>query len=223
MDALDILLPVAAVIALSPLPLIAVLLVVGSPEARRAGPAFAAGAVLSLLVLCVLAALLVGQVGEIGPVGLLLLDLLRIVLGIALLWAAWYKWRTRPRAGEVPPVPKYLEALTTIRPAAAFSMGAIIVGLNFKHIGVVLAGFAALSDGGDYRGETLAAIAIVVVLSSLPILGITLWHAVGGERTTASLAALKQFMLANANLIVMVVLLLIGLSVLGSGISGLKG
>ncbi len=48
-DAIGDLLPSALAVALSPIPIIAIVLVLGAPNARRAGPAFAVGWVAGLL------------------------------------------------------------------------------------------------------------------------------------------------------------------------------
>ncbi len=47
-DVIGDLLPAAAAVALSPIPIVAVVLVLGSPQARTAGPAFAIGWVVGL-------------------------------------------------------------------------------------------------------------------------------------------------------------------------------
>jgi hypothetical protein len=45
---------------------------------------------------------------------------------------------------------------------------------------------------------------------------------VGGERSVAPLESVKQFMIANNNVIMMIILLILGAKVLGDGISGLS-
>lgn len=223
MESLGTLLPIAAAIALSPLPIIAAVLVAGSPRAGTAGPAFAIGTVLGLAVLAAASILLLSQVGETGPVGQALLDWLRIAVGLLLLWAAYRKWQGRPRGDEMPPIPKWLAAFDDIAPAAAFRTGAAVAALNPKHVGLMLAAVAALSDAPTQPAEDIVTMILLVALSAVPVVSIVLWRAFGGPGTAARLDALKQFMLRNSSIIVMVVFVLIGASVLGNGISGLTG
>lgn len=59
-DAIDDLLPSAFAVALSPIPIVAVVLVLGAPRARAAGPAFALGWVAGLLAVSVIVVLVLG-------------------------------------------------------------------------------------------------------------------------------------------------------------------
>jgi hypothetical protein len=69
-------------------------------------------------------------------------------------------------------------------------------------------------------GRAAAAI-VFLLLSSSPVIVLVLAHAVGGDSTARRIQGLKTFMLRNNNLIMMVVFAVLGVSVLGKGISGL--
>ena len=57
-DAIGDLLPSALAVALSPIPIVAIVLVLGAPHARTAGPAFAIGWIAGLLAVSVVVVLL---------------------------------------------------------------------------------------------------------------------------------------------------------------------
>ena len=59
-DAIGDLLPSAIAVALSPIPIVAVVVVLGAPSARTAGPAFALGWIAGLLSVSVIVVLLLG-------------------------------------------------------------------------------------------------------------------------------------------------------------------
>jgi len=80
-DAIGDLLPSALAVALSPIPIIAIVLVLGAPNARRAGPAFAVGWVAGLLAVSVVVVLLVGS-GDDPDGDDPRLDWLKIAIGI---------------------------------------------------------------------------------------------------------------------------------------------
>ena len=60
-DAIGGLLPSALAVALSPIPIVAIVLVLGAPNARMAGPALAVGWIAGLLSVSVIVVLLVGS------------------------------------------------------------------------------------------------------------------------------------------------------------------
>jgi len=60
-DAIGGLLPSAFAVALSPIPIVAVVVVLGSRRARTAGPAFALGWIAGLLAVSMVVVLLVGS------------------------------------------------------------------------------------------------------------------------------------------------------------------
>ena len=63
-QAIGDLLPAAAAVALSPIPIVAVVLVLDSPRARVNGPAFAPGWVAGLAVVSVLVVLVAGEASD---------------------------------------------------------------------------------------------------------------------------------------------------------------
>lgn len=223
MDAIDIILPIATAIALSPLPIIAVVLIAGSAGARVAGPMYLAGWVAGLVGLAICAAAVTHLVGDIGPTGEVVLDWLRVILGGLLLWAAAKKWTTRPWGAEEPATPKWLDALRTVGPGAVLLWGATLAVVNPKHVGLVLAAMASLAYVPLTSGEMIVSTLLLVALSSVPVAAIVLWRAVAGEAATPLLASIEQFLLRNNDVIVMTVLGLIGMVVLGKGLSGVLG
>ena len=64
-------------------------------------------------------------------------------------------------------------------------------------------------------------VAVLVVLSSMTVVGIVLARALGGKGAEAGLQAIKGFMLRNNDVIAMIVFIILGAMVLGSGIYGL--
>lgn len=223
MDAIDIILPVAAAIALSPLPIIAVVLIAGSPGARVAGPVYLIGWVAGLVGLAIAASIATHLVGDIGPTGQIVLEWLSVVLGGLLLWGAAKKWKTRPQGVEEPATPKWLDAFRQVRPGAALLWGTTLAVVNPKHIGLVLAAMASLAYVPLTSGEMIVSTLLLVVLSSVPVAAVVISRAVAGEAAVPLLSSIEQFLLRNNDVIVMTVLGLIGMVVLGRGLSGILG
>lgn len=207
-------------IASSPLPIIAAVLVAGS--GRAPGLAYAVGWLAGLTILALLSAVLVRWIGEVGPTGQMLLDILRVVLGVLLLWGALQQWRKRPREGEEPSVPKWLADFSTMKVPGALRWGVVMAAANPKHIGLVLAAMAYVAETASFA-EALVAVVVLVVVSSVPVVGIVLARALGGKGAEAGLQAIQRFMVRNNNVIVMIVFIILGVMVLGSGLYGLFG
>jgi hypothetical protein len=221
MDALESVLPIATAIALSPLPIVGIVLIAGSPRARVAGPMYLLGWVLGLTALAAAAAVAVHLVGDIGPTGTILLDWLRVLLGGLLLWAAVAKWRSRPGETEEPVTPKWLGAFRQISPVAAMRWGAALAVLNFKHIGLVVAAMAALAYVPLLAGEAVLLTLLLIALSSVTITSVVLVQLFAPEQATSYLKSIERFLLQHNDVIIIVVLVIMGMAVLGEGLSGL--
>src|SRR3954453_5878781 len=93
-------------VALSPVPIIAVVLMLATPRGRVNGPAFLAGWVAGLAVVGN-AVLLIASGGDASQAGTPAdwVSILKLVLGVLLLGLAVKQWRVRPRGDQVPELP----------------------------------------------------------------------------------------------------------------------
>lgn len=217
------LLPVALAIALSPFPVVAVVVVLGTPRAAANGAAFAAGWLAGLGVLTTLAVVLTN-----GAVAADVTDTAsdgvawwRIVLGVALLALAVQKWRNRPQAGSDEPPPAWMTSLDDIDPPRAARLGALLGGVNPKNVALALAAASTIARADLSRGAAALDAAAFVVLASSTVVGAVLAHLVAPERAAAPLAAIRAFMLDNSTAIVIVILLIFGVQLIGDGLAGL--
>lgn len=215
------LLPFAAGIALSPFPIIAVVLLLAPQNGRANGAAFLGGWLLGLGVLTTVSVLLIEGVDDSAD-GRAVVDWLRILVGLVLFAAAWKKWRSRPVGGVEPELPGWMASLDRASVAGAGRIGALLGGVNPKNIAFAAAAGATIAllsdDGAD---EAIAAV-IFVLLSSATVLAAVAVRFFAGQRATTILAGTRQFMVQNANVITMVVFALLGAKVIGEGLSGLS-
>ncbi len=211
-------LPLAMAVALSPFPIVAIVLVLGARSGLGAGVAFALGWLTGLGLLGAALLLAAARRPESGD---LIGGWLLIGIGLALFAGAWRKWVKRPKAGDPPRIPGWMASLDNITTGRAALIGAGLGGINPKNIGLVFAAVAAIHGNGLDRGAAIACLAIFTLLASSTVLGALAARAIGGQRAAAPLEAVKQFMLANNNVIMIVVFLLIGAKVIGEGLSAL--
>jgi len=217
-DAIGDLLPSALAVALSPIPIIAIVLVLGAPNARRAGPAFAVGWVAGLLAVSVVVVLLVGS-GDDPDGDDPGVDWLKIAIGILFLLMAAKQWTKRPKEGEEPEMPAWMATIDTATPPRAALLGAALSGANPKNLALTLAAVASIAEAGLDAGDTAIAVALFIALGSVTVAGSVLFYLVDADRAARPLAAVKQFMSDNNAVIMMVVLLLLGAKLLGDGLA----
>lgn len=218
-DAIGNLLPAALAIALSPVLIVAIVLILGAPRARTAGPAFALGWVAGLVAMTVAVAVLVDVRADpdADDPGL---DWFKIAVGVLFLVMAARQWRKRPQPGAEPEPPGWMASLGTATPPRAAALGAALAGANPKNLALTITVGASIAEADLDGAATATAIAVFIALASSTVVGPTLWYLADAERAVQPLAAVRQFMSANDAVIKMVVLLLLGATVLGDGLSG---
>jgi len=212
------LIPLALVVALSPLTIIPAVLVLHSPSPRPTGLAFLAGWIVGLAVLTQIfvevSNLLSGGLNKPPSWA----SYVRIVAGGALVVFGVYKWLTRKRAEHAP---KWMSSFTTITPGRAAVTAMILVVVNPKVLFMcAAAGLAIGTEGLGRSGAALGVVYYVAMAAStaaLPILG----YAVSGDRLDQPLSRLKDWMEAQHATLVAAILVILGLLVLYKGIHGL--
>ena len=114
-------LPMAVGIAISPVPVIAVVLMLTTARARSNGPAFLAGWLLGLAVVGTIVLALPGSASASSSgAPATWVGWLKIGLGVLLLVVAVRQFRGRPAAGEEAPMPTWM---TTNRPGQGANGG----------------------------------------------------------------------------------------------------
>ena len=221
-EAIGGMLPAIMAIALTPLQLVGVVLVLGGRHGRAGGPAFVIGWLAALTAVTVVAILIVEKLGERDRTGTPLVHWLQLALGVLLLGTAIRLWQTRPHDGAESVTPKWLASIGEIGPLRAFVVGASMALANPKILALVLAATASLAYLTLSSRQVVAVAILFVILGSSPIITLVIAHAIGGQATRARIELLKGFLLRNNNLILMVVFAMLGMSVLGNGVSGLR-
>ena len=214
-------LPSAVGVAISPLPIVAVVLMLVTARGRLNGPAFVAGWCVGLgLVGAVVLAVAGGADAstESGPATWV--DVLYLILGLLLILVAAKQWRGRPHGEEEPPTPKWMGALDGFTPVKAGGAGVVLSALNPKNLLLAIAGAAAIAQTGVSAGEQVVSYVIFVLIASIGVAAPVVIYFAMGERSQNLLDELKTWLARNNAVIMAVLMLIIGVKLIGNAISG---
>ncbi|MGW1438634.1 GAP family protein [Streptomyces griseus] len=219
-DAIGQMLPSALGIAISPLPLIAVILMLATPHGRSNGIAFALGwtAALGAVTAAVVAAGSGIDTGGGKPTWSYWLEL---ALGGLFLLLAAKQWRDRTQDGAAAEPPRWMRALDTFTPAKAAGLAAVLVAANPKNLILAVGGAVSVATSpADGDGKTVAAVLMVLIgsLCTLLPLGVYL---IGGRESARVLGGWKAWMTAHDTAIMLVLFLVLGAKYVGDALTGL--
>jgi hypothetical protein len=214
-------LPAAVGVALSPFPIVAVVMVLDSSRAAVKGAAFALGWMVGLATLTAIVVVLAGGADDPSSDASAIVSWLRVLAGVGLLLLAVKTWRDRPRDGVEPKVPRWMASLDDLGPPRALVLGAALGGANPKNLALTFAAASSIAAAGLTGSDAAVAGGLYVVLASSTVLGLLVAYLALGPRAAAPLGAIKEFMAANNASIMMVILLILGAKILGDGLAGI--
>ncbi|GHJ49168.1 hypothetical protein Cs7R123_65100 [Catellatospora sp. TT07R-123] len=211
-DAIGAMLPYAVGIAVSPLPVIAVILVLFSSRARVGGPAFLAGSLLGVAVVGTGTFLLAGG-GTVAPgwesAGWT--RWVRLALGLLLVAAAvhhWMRHRHHSRTGREHLMPRWMSGVDRWSPVKAALLALVMYGLDPKNLALCAgAGRQLAGHGVTWLGAVLA-LTVFTAVACVPVLVVVLGYLAGGDRAARMLGHCRTW-LSRHHLLVMAALLLV--------------
>ncbi|MFJ8862199.1 GAP family protein [Streptomyces sp. NPDC102451] len=219
-EAIGAMLTSAAGIAISPLPLVAVVLILATPKGRANGIAFTAGWVVALagVVAVVVAAGSSMTPGTEKPTWAYWLQL---GLGVLFVLMAVKQWRGRPRAGRDVAPPGWMRAIDRFTAARAAGLAVVLVAANPKNLVLSVAGAVSIATSDAGAGGKAVAAALMVLIGSLCTLLPLGVYLLGGDRAGRVLAEWKEWMAAHNAAIMTTVLVVLGAKYIGDALTGL--
>jgi threonine/homoserine/homoserine lactone efflux protein len=220
-QAIGQILPFAVGVGLSPIPIIAVVLVLSTPHARANGPAFLVGWLAGLTVVGTVVFLVSGAVGaseDGGPATWV--SVLKLVLGLLLLLLAVKQWRGRPSGGEQAAEPSWMGSVDSFTPAKTAGAGVVLSAANPKNLVLAIGAAAAIAETGISVGQEVVAYAVFVLIGTIGVAVPVVVFVALGERARPLLDGLHRWMARNNAVIMAVLFLVIGAKLIGDAISG---
>lgn len=210
--------PVAAAVALSPFPIIPVvlLLLTGKPLAN--GGSFLAGWFGGLVTLAAVFTAAASAVEFWDDEVPSWASWTRVVLGVVLIGLGARKW---VRGGTKAETPSWMAALDGYTPPRAAKLGFLLAVANPKVLLLVLAGGVAIGAAElGFAAATAAVLLFAAVAASTVALPVVL-RLVGGERIVRPLDAARRWLVKHNDTIVAVVIIAIGVMLTVKGAGGL--
>lgn len=211
----DVLTP-AIGIALSPVPIIAAILMLLSPRAGKTAPAFALGWLAGILVVALTVMLFVPASAASASGGGSATGWIKLAMGSLFLVMALRQWRQRPEPGQDAKLPKWMSGIDKAGPAAALGIGVLLSALNPKNLPLALAAGLSLAQvsGAD---QTIGLIVFVALAASSVVVPVVV-YLLFRQRMSGPLASLKDWLAHNNATVMFVVLLVMGVTLLGKGL-----
>jgi threonine/homoserine/homoserine lactone efflux protein len=225
-SAIGDILPIAVGVAISPIPIIAMVLMLSSDRGRSNGFAFLLGWLVGLLGVGI-AVLLIADAagatpdeggGAAGWVGwfLLLLGVLAVVLGVR-------QWTNRPDQGTEAPRPKWMDAIDGFTAVRSALVGFVLAAVNPKNTTLTVAAAASVAAAGLSTTDSLVVLVIFVVIGTIGLAIPLVISLAMGDRATRTLADLQHWMGTHNAAIMAVLFIVIGAKLIGSGFSSITG
>jgi threonine/homoserine/homoserine lactone efflux protein len=211
-------LPLAVGIAISPIPIIAVILMLLSPRAKDTSVGFMIGWLLGIVIAIIVFTLLssvIPQHSEGGsPVG----GVIKIILGALLLFLALRQWRARPAGGEQASLPKWMSAIDSMTAGKAFGLAFLLAAVNPKNLLMAASAGLAIGGAGLALGQTAVVITLFVLLAACTVIIPVIAYLIAASRLAGPLDELRGWLVENNATIMSVLLLVIGVAVIGKGL-----
>jgi threonine/homoserine/homoserine lactone efflux protein len=220
-DLILTLVPLGLFVALSPVPIVAVILLLGTKHPIGNGFAFALGWVIAIVA--------------IGVVGLAVLSpqdfhrqssaskgvaALQLLVGAVLLSLALRKARNKPAAAGERPEPRWMTRIETLQPVTALVAGLAFFLVNIGDVLVAVVATAHILQAEVSTKQSIVALAVFTGVATVSILLPVVLYAAAPERSAALLESWKAWLSVPQNTMI-AVFVLIGTLLVVNGLRGL--
>lgn len=213
------LLPLALGVAISPIPIIAAILMLLSPKARVTSVGFLLGWVVGIVAAVTVFTLLSSILPADDPdVSHPIRGVVQLVLGLLLFLLAFGQWRKRPKTGEEAALPKWMKAIDTITFPVALGLGFLLSAVNPKNLIMAAGAGTDIGAAALPAGSVVLVIVIYTLIAASTVLVPVVGYLIAADRLRGPLDALRGWLARENTVIMAVLLLVIGVSMIGKGI-----
>jgi len=216
------LLPLAVGVAISPVPIIATILMLLAPRAGRTSAGFLLGWVGGIVVVTTIFTLLASAVG-LGPSegSASGISWVRLLVGLSLVALSVRQWRSRPPNGDTGALPTWMTSIEQFTFGKAAGLAFLLAAVNPKNLLLCAAAGTAIGSGSLTGGQRVVAVVLYTVVAACTVAGPVVAYAFAAPRMRAPLDDLKGWLQDNNTTVMAVLLLVFGVVLTGQGLGAL--
>ena len=216
------LLPLAVGVAISPIPIIAVILMLLAPKAGGTSAGFLVGWLVGIAGATTLFLLLAGT-ADLGSSSepSAAASWVKLGLGALLLLLAAGQWRSRPQPGAAPALPKWMTAIDQFTAGKAAGLGLALAAVNPKNLLMCVAAGTTIAGGDLSGGQDVWSVVLFTLLAASTVAVPVAAYAIGRKRMAGPLESLHVWLTAHNGAVMATLLLVIGVVLIGKGLGGL--
>lgn len=221
----------AAGVALSPTPIIIVILILFGSGGKRNALAFLIGWIIGLALLAVV--LMAFDIAErfLSPDDLIARPGIQVLLGLGIVWLAYRQWKKPPPVSAQAASPKWIKSLDTaltqssekFTPMRALGLGVVMSALSAKNIALMLAIILAISQFDSGFRDSVILLTVFVLVGSLTIGMPVVYAWFQGDNAQSALTEWKDRIVLNRSRAMALVLAVLGGVAAFNGIVELVG
>jgi hypothetical protein len=217
-------LPYALGIAVSPVPMITVILTLFSQKPRLNGASFLLGWAMGIALPAIAVMMLAINKGieSDGPPSQLT-SVLRIFGGVILMGIAIRNWTQRHKPDKESSKPMLLRLVDAITPWKAWVIGFLFADVtNPKNMALTIAGCIEITSSRVSLFETSFLLIMFVLVASVGVASPVMLYLLGGEASRSTIGAWKQWLMLHKKTIMALLFIIFGLSITLRGVAGLN-
>ncbi|WP_341934276.1 GAP family protein [Microbacterium sp. LWO14-1.2] len=219
-DVLGGILPLAVGVAISPIPIIAIILMLLSPSARTAAVGFVVGWVLGIVVAVTLFTLIGTAIPAADPdAAKPVQGVIHLVFGALLIGLGIAQMRHRGASSSSKAPPKWMQAIDRMSFPGAFGLGALLAAVNPKNTMMTATAGITIGTPGISVGSAAIAIAGFTVIAASTVVVPALAYLLAADRLGGRLVAVREWLEKENTVIMAVLLLALGPMNIGKGIA----
>ena len=207
-------------IAISPIPIAALLLTLLSARPRTNSVAFTTGWTAGIVGVATIAA--VTPLFETGDDPSDTRGWIRLTIGVILVAAGTRRWQTRPAPGVEPPIPPLMRAIDGAGTLGVVGVGFALAAFNPKDLLLAAAGGAEIAAADLALGASIVALAVFTAIAASTAMIPVAAHLAAGNRLDDRLQRTRNWLVLHNAVVMAVVLVAVGLLFAVEGVAILR-
>jgi len=210
--------PMALGIALSPGPVLAVIVLLMTPRAKSSAPSFLIGWLLGILGIGTFIILLPGVIASHGGISDTA-GIVKVILGLLLLILIFPIWTNRPKSGDPIKVPKIFQGIDNFGMTKSFIAGVLSISLSIKNLALGASGAAHIDATSliDYF-ETFIGLFLFSLVASFTLILPIIIYFLAPQKMQGIALKMKTWLIKYYTIIIVSMLLVFGLVLIYIGL-----